>query len=234
MRMTLLKPILSISLAWTLFACDNPSSTEKAVSILPDTRATESGITGKAGDNQSVQSDKPKAEIIVKNRADYSETFINGLSALGYKKFELQDSLLIIEGRDTVHFPRTPEIGKRLVLTGKKGNLSIAVTVKRINYTTIDYTTEIVEDGKASQIKRGQANIISSFFYGAESDEHEQTGVAYLVTEYSDYRENDCYTMIRLGYEEAISPYLMGKLKKNCNGQIMDITLDNFPTLIEK
>jgi hypothetical protein len=40
--------------------------------------------------------------------------------------------------------------------------------------------------------------------------------------------------MIRLGYEEAISPYLMGKLKKNCNGQIMDITLDNFPTLIEK
>jgi len=142
--------------------------------------------------------------------------------------------LLLINNKNTSYFSETPKIGKQIVLTGRKGNLAIALTVKRTNYTTVDYKIEMVEFGKTKRFQSGKADIISSFFFGAESDESEKTGFEYLVTEFTEYKDKDCYTYIRLGYEEETGPYLLGKLKKNCNGKIMNMDLDNFTTLIEK
>ena len=136
--------------------------------------------------------------------------------------------MLLINGKDTAYFPETPKIGKQIILTGRKGNLAISLTVKRINYTTVDYKIEMVEFGKSSHNSSGQAEIISSFFLGAESNDDEKSGESYFVTEYID-RENDCYTHIRLGDETDLV-----KIIKNCNGKIKDITLDNFTTLHRK
>jgi hypothetical protein len=168
-------------------------------------------------------------EIVVKNNAAYSEHFIQGLQDLGFQKIELIDSLLIIDNKDTVLFSRTPKIGESRVYTGKKGNLAIAVTIKRINYTTVDYRIEMVEFGKANHTQTGQADIISSFFFGPESNIDEQTGVGYFVTEYTDNRANNCATQIRIGDENELA-----KIIKYCNGKIKDITLDNFTTLHQK
>lgn len=168
-------------------------------------------------------------EIVVKNNAAYSEHFIQGLQELGYQKIELIDSLLIIDNKDTVLFSRTPKIGESRVYTGKKGNLAIAVTIKRINYTTVDYRIEMIEFGKANHTQTGQADIISSFFFGPESNINEQTGVGYFVTEYTDNRANNCATHIRIGDENELA-----KIIKYCNGKIKDITLDNFTTLHQK
>ena len=148
-------------------------------------------------------------------------------------KFELKDSLLLINNKDTVYFSKTPKIGKKIVLTGIKDNIAIALTIKRINYTTIDYKIEMVEFGKTNYFKSGQADIISSFFLGTESDESEKTGIGYFVTEFIESKDKNCYTFIRLGYEET-RLYLLGNLIRNCNGKIKDISLDNFTTLIEK
>ncbi len=174
-----------------------------------------------------------ETEIVIKNKGDYSAKFIQGLKGLGYEKFELMDSVLLINGTDTAYFPEIPKIGKQIVLTGIKDNLAVVLTVNRFNYTTIDYKIEMVEFGKEGHIQSGQADIISSFFFGAESDESEKTGNVYFVTEFSEFREEDCYTYIRLGYEEETEPYLLGKIKKNCNGEIMNLNLDNF-SLFEK
>jgi hypothetical protein len=218
--------ILAILIAMNLSAC---STTLKA--------NQDSSISSKK-ENPSiakqVPSDKKETEIVVKNRADYSERFVEGLYHLGFKKIELKDSLLIINEQDTTYFPETPQIGKDIVLTAKKGDLAIAVKVKRINYTSVNYTIEMVEYGKANHKQSGSADIISSFFFGAESDESDLTGMGYFVTEFSEFKNEDCYTSIRLGYEEESGPYLLGKLIKNCNEKIMEIRLDNFPTLIEK
>lgn len=98
---------------------------------------------------------KIKTDIVVKNKVDYSENFIQGLRELGYEKFELRDSLLLINGKDTAYFPETSRIGKQMILTGRKGNLAIALTVRRINYTTVDYNIEMVEFGKSSHNQSG-------------------------------------------------------------------------------
>ena len=174
------------------------------------------------------------SKITVKDSSDYSEVFITGLEAIGYKHFELKDSFLIINDLDTALFPKTPEIGKRIVLTGKKDELAVSLMVKRLNYTTIDYTIEMVEFGKTNHLQKGRADIVSGFFLGGETDESDISGLSYFVTEFNDYGENGCYTHIRLGYEEESGPHLLGKLVKNCNGDINDADLDGFPTLTEK
>jgi hypothetical protein len=168
-------------------------------------------------------------EIVIKNKADYSEHFVKGLKELGFQKIELIDSLLIIDNKDTVLFSDTPKIGEARVYTGKQGNLAIAVTVKRSNYTTVDYQIEMVEFGKTSHTQSGQADIISSFFFGPESNINEQTGEGYFVTEYTDNRADNCATQIRIGDENDLA-----KIIKYCNGEIKDITLDNFTTLHKK
>jgi hypothetical protein len=91
----------------------------------------------------------------------------------------------------------------------------------------------MVEFGKASYNYKGQADLNPRFYFGAETDESSLSGISYLSTEFSDSRDS-CYTYIRLGREEDSGPYLLGNIKKNCNGKIQDIGLDNFPTLIEK
>lgn len=214
-------------------ACNNPATNNNSLSTPSDTIKTVS-VDSLNIEKNEVSLNKVKTEIVVKNKSDYSENFIQGLRELGYEKFELKDSLLIINGKDTSYFPETPEIGKEIVLTGRKENLAIALTVKRINYTTVDYKIEMVEFGKTSHNQSGKADIISSFFFGTESDQSEKTGNEYFVTAFTEYKDKDCYTFIRLGYEEETGPFLLGKLKKNCNGKIMDIDLDNFITLIEK
>lgn len=209
----------------TFVACHNSTSENKTISNS-DT------IVSSSTDHPTVdlqgQSNKNKTEIIVKNKTLYSEKFIQGLKEFGYKKMELIDSLLIIDNTDTITFSQTPRIGEQRVYTGRQNDLAIAVTVKRINYTTVDYKIEMVEFGKTSHNQTGQADIISGFFFGSESDANEQ-GEGYLVTEYTDSRKNNCNTQIRLSDENDLA-----KIKKSCNGKIKDITLDNFIALHRK
>src|SRR5688500_3645466 len=54
---------------------------------------------------QEVHEDQKAPEISVKNAADYSEKFLNGLKAIkGYGDFELIDSMFLINKTDTVSF----------------------------------------------------------------------------------------------------------------------------------
>lgn len=220
------KNIVAALIIISVSGCSNSQTNKKASSILVDTTKT---IT-----TDNSYTDKKETEISIKNKSDYSEKFIEGLKKLREKKIALSDSLLILNDTDTIYFPETPEIGRRITLTGKKDNLVIAVTIKRFNYTTIDYKIEITEFGKSNHTQSGKADIASSFYFGDESDVSDKTGIAYFSTEFTDIGENDCYTYIRLGYEKETGLYLLGRLIKNCNEKLLDIDLDNFPTLIEK
>lgn len=171
------------------------------------------------------------SNLIIKNEKDYSPEFLAGLRELPLENVTL-DGNLFIENKDTILFPMFPIMKKKTVLTAKKGDLAIALKLKRINQTTIDYEIEMVEFGKASETFEGQATIASTFYWGSESDENPKMGISYGVDEYVDMDE-DCYTAIRLG-KDGEKAQLLGKLIKNCNGKIQEIELDNFPTFIEK
>jgi hypothetical protein len=196
--------------------------------------------TNKAQDSNTQTPEKPvpkvrTEKIIVKNAADYSENFINKLKGFeGVNWVDLNGDLLILEQRDTISFPALPALKEKMVFTGKKGNLAVAVKLERINQTSIRYKIEMTEFGKTSEYFKGIADISPYFFMGDESDEDDETGLSYGATAYSN-EEGDCYTNIRIGQLKAgdDAPLLM-KLIKNCNGKIREIDLADFPTLRQK
>ena len=171
--------------------------------------------------------------IEIADSSDYSADFIDDLHQTGVKDVRLIGDMFIQNGGDTVYFPQYPVLGREIVLAGKKADLEITLTVRRINQTTIDYKVEMMKSNKERFSKRGQANIYPQFYLGSESDESDISGIAYMADQYEDINDS-CYTYIRLGKEEDSGSQLLGKLIMNCNGKIHDIDLDNFPTLIEK
>jgi len=176
---------------------------------------------------------KANNSVFIKDSSDYSSIFLKEIKKARIKNISLKGNVLILEKNDTVFFPNIPKIGKKTVLTAKKNELAIALTIERINQTTIDYKLEMVEFGNAIFNYRGQANLSPNFYFGSESDVSGLSGVSYFATAFSN-NQDSCYTYIRLGIEENSGPYLLGKIVKNCNGKIRDIGLDNFPTLVEK
>lgn len=180
---------------------------------------------------KEVAPEKDKATIFIKDSSDYSSNFLAALEKSGMPSYALIDSFLIIES-DTIPFPAIPKMGKKTVLTAKKETLAIALTIQRVNQTTLDYRLEMVEFGKASFHYKGQADLSSYFYLATEMDESSLSGMTYSSIEFSD-GQDACHVYIRLGKEEG-RPHLLGKLIKNCNGKLRTIDLSNFPTLVEK
>ncbi|MEE9406962.1 MAG: hypothetical protein V3V28_02685 [Polaribacter sp.] len=174
-----------------------------------------------------------KKHIFIKDSTDYSSLFLKAIETARMKTTALIDNFLILEENDTIRFPEIPSIGKKTILTAKQGQLDITLTIERINQTTIDYAIEMLEFGNVSYKSKGQADLSSHFYFGAETDTNSLSGMGYLSTEFRN-NQDSCYTHIRLGIDENSGTYLLGKLKKNYNGKIKDIELNNFPTLVEK
>ncbi|ASS49139.1 MAG: hypothetical protein A3D31_04575 [Candidatus Fluviicola riflensis] len=181
-----------------------------------------------------VKNPDKKAVVVVKNEADYSKAFLEGLrKSTGFRKFNLRDSLFIINDQDTVLFPESVKIGDEIQFTGRKDELAIALRVKRINYTTVSYVLEMVEFGNTSHNQKGTADLSSGFFLGSESIQDDE-GELYFVDEYSDEKSEACNFQIRIGRDEKRGNALFVKIAKSCNGKIRNINMDNFPMLLEK
>lgn len=175
-----------------------------------------------------------KAVVVVKNPSDYSKAFIDGLrESTSFRKFNLYDSMLVINNQDTVLFPGSIKIGDEVQFTGRKDDLAIALRIKRINYTTVSYNLEMVEFGKTNHFQKGTADLSSGFFLGSESIQGDE-GELYFVDEYSDEKSESCNFQIRIGADEKRGNALFVKMAKRCNGKIRNITMDNFPMLLEK
>ncbi|WP_264791722.1 hypothetical protein [Aureispira anguillae] len=174
-------------------------------------------------------------QIHIDNKNDYSETFISDLKTIkGLKRADLKGNRMILNEKDTFYFPPILKQKKRIVLTARKDNLAIALTIQQINQTSIKYQLEMVEFGKTSTIRKGIANLSAFFFLASETNTYEKTGVGYLATSFSD-KSKSCLTEILIGnMDDAPNKPFLVKLTANCNQGIRDINLKNFPTLREK
>jgi hypothetical protein len=172
--------------------------------------------------------------VNVKNPELYSVNFINEIKSLReFKEINLSDSFIILNHKDTVIFPDVPVVGKRITLTGYKNNLSIAVHIRRVNYTTVKYKIEMNDNVNGNYEEEGYADLSAGFILAEEIDENDFSGMSCSSYEYSD-NKGGCYLSLRLGYEVEKQNLLLGKLIKNCNGKIRNIELGDFPTLVEK
>lgn len=172
-------------------------------------------------------------ELTVSDSSDYDPHFIKSLRAnLPGGNVRLDGPRLILNKKDTAYFPEYPLIGHRYQLTAKKSELAVALTITRINQTTIDYKIEMVEFGNANHKATGQASLGMDFIEGTSSDISDFSKKPYISFQFMDEKDG-CYTYIRIGKETGRQE-LLGKLVKNCNGKLRDIAISDFPSLMEK
>jgi len=169
--------------------------------------------------------------FVVKDSNQYSQRFLEKLKASGYAiKYQLRDSMLIMNNVDTVFFPTYLTINEKIKLTGKINNRSLSLFVHRKNYTTIVFELKIFNSGQLVDEQKGEADIGTLFFLGAESDEDDKTGLAYFAAEYSKM-DSSCVLSIRIGTGD--SDQLKAKLNRKCSDEKKSIDLDDCPTLRE-
>ncbi len=220
-------------------ACQSNTSSDQKESKPKSDEKIETDLKNTIGTNEATASNesetKKLAAIFIEDKSQYSAQFISKIRSYGgIDRVDLKGDLVILDQRDSIQFPQIPKVNKRYTLTGKEGDLAIAITVKRINYTTIEYKIEMNEFGKSIKSEMGLADLSPFFFLGSESDIDDQTKESYFCTEFSGGHDS-CHLSIRIGnIEDSPERALLAKLIKNCNDKIRDIDLDNFPTLREK
>lgn len=181
---------------------------------------------------------KPSPYITIHNKNDYDTSFLNDLSTINFDSVTLIGNEMIVQRnnwKNTIDFPDIPPLGQYKVFTARKDNLAVALSIERINYTTIDYKVEMVKFGKANYTSNGKAHLNSRFFLGGESARNTNTGHMLYLTEFSSNDEGEgCYTTISIGYQAENPDILYAVLDKNCNDSLPSISNDSFKTLIEK
>ncbi len=175
------------------------------------------------------------AKLILDDTTQYSTTFVQELRVnKQVHTLELHQDTMILNQKDTILFPTIPILNRPIVLTARKDDLAIALTVKRINFTSVAYRIEMVEFGKASKVENGIADLGIFFFLGSEANTDSSTKEGYFATQYGN-TNNFCYTYLNFGNLTAHPEKpLLAQLIKNCNGKIQDLNLANFTTLREK
>ncbi len=182
-------------------------------------------------DGQEVSS-PDTAIVVIKDPTQYSRAFIQKLKAFDYSShYELRDSMLIIGRLDTAWFPTDLPLEKERILTGVKAGKEYRLAVRRISYTTVSYELKVFRSGKLYSAYKGLADLEPGFFLGAETDEDERTGSAYLSTEYYS-RTNHCDLALRIGINDQSQ--LCARVKAGCADTAKNIALSDCPTLYSK
>ncbi len=219
-------------------ACQSKTSSNQNT---PDSKPAEAiksadkKTNGVKEEPNAIESETKKlADISIADEAQYSPEFVSQIRSFGgIEQIDLEGNLVILDQKDSIQFPEIPRLNKSYTLKGKEGNLSLSMTVKRVNYTSVEYKIEMNELGKSNKSEMGLAHLSGFFFLGSESDVDDQTEESYFCTEFS-VAKDPCHLSIRIGnIEDSPDQALLAKVIKNCNGEIRDIDLDNFPTLRE-
>ena len=172
------------------------------------------------------------SSLIVLDSSFYSVSFLKSLEPQkAHWKFSLDSDKFIFNNLDTIVFPNLLPVNKEIFLTGKKGDIRINLTVKRILISTIDYKIEIIKNNNPPAIKSGLADLSPYFFVHSKTDEIDSTIYSTESTEYWDI-DGDDLTSIKVGKTRDNNKLLLGKVEYKLKS--LEINLDNCPTLIEK
>lgn len=204
------------ALALGLWSCNNKATEQDLDKIPIDTV-------------QEVPENKHRQDIIIRDKSQYGQSFIDGLS--GYDEpLQLVENYLLV-GQDTVYFPEEVPRNSKTLFKGTKDQKSFVLAVTRTNLTNLDYTFQLLDkDGRPIESRSGTAVLGSLFFLGSETDDDDETGEGYLSAEYSD-PSPDCSFAIRIGEKDG-NGKLRAKIKLHYeHNESRNIDLDDHPTL---
>jgi len=191
--------------------------------------------TNKYGDNTNINSlqtvvsgDKQKQDIYIKDKSQYDQTFIDGLSDYD-EPIKLIDNYILV-GKDTTYFPEDLSINNATTFKATKDNNKFVLTVTRTNLTNLTYNFQHTDkDNKSIDTKSGKAILGSTFFLGPEGDTD-------IDGDYGsqEYRDNgkDSWLSIRIEIGKADDSKQRAKIQYGFSDKTKkSLDLDECPTL---
>jgi hypothetical protein len=149
--------------------------------------------------NQSQSNTK----FFIKDESKYSQTFLAEfkLRHSAYQTVSLIDDTIIINNDKVGHIIITTDLPLNQQVTYEKteNGLKHVLTVKRINYSTLEYNYFEAVDGQQINKKQGTADIEPVFYFGAEGTFEDENENVYGMNEYIDNSKKDCWTYIYVG-----------------------------------
>lgn len=176
---------------------------------------------------------KKNLTVSIEDSSLYSVEFVNELDSNFenvYKSIVLEEDHLILDKRDTVYFPRKPEIGRVYVLKSSNRMWISELTIERLNQTSISYSVAFTDRLGYKIVEKGIATLKPSFMLGSETDDI--NGELYYLV----YIENvgNRSIAIRLGVEEATDSLLLARIAIKGIDRCSIIDLDKLPTYKEE
>jgi hypothetical protein len=172
--------------------------------------------------------DKQKQDIYIKDKSQYDQTFIDGLSEYN-EPIKLIDNYILV-GKDTTYFPEDLIVNKATTFKATKDNNKFVLTVTRTNLTNLIYNFQLTDkDNKSVITKSGNAILGSTFFLGPEGDNDIEG--SYGSQEYRD-NGNDSWLSIRIEIGKAVEGKQRAKIQYDFSDKTkQSLDLDECPTL---
>ena len=211
-----MKRLTFILIIGILVACTNNSiSLDKQESVSTDSAEMTNSDT-----NGIVENDNKRETIFYfKDSTKYSHEWIKEFKERhsGYTSVQLFDDTIIINNdrKDFITLPTDLPFDSEVYYELTEEGRTISLTVKRINYTTIEYSYADNDNEK-----KGLAHIEPVFYFGAEGMFEDDDGMTYGMNEYIDHSQKDCWTYIYVGMKSINKTFL----KEGCEGHLEKLT----------
>ncbi len=142
-------------------------------------------------------------KFFIGDETKYSQTFLMEFKDRHsiYETVSLIDDTIIINNDRVEHIiiptdlPLNQQVTYKKTVNGKKQVL----TVKRINYSTLEYNYYEETNGQKTNQRQGIADLEPVFYFGAEGTFEDENENIYGMNEYIDSSEKDCWTNIYVG-----------------------------------
>jgi len=174
-------------------------SFEKNDFPIPDT-------IGKVSIDMRTDSEIPK--ITIHDSSQYSSEFIKNLKDITTRRsFELIEDRIIVDNKETMEFPHYPFPGDTLYYAKEYGDLSVYLTVSRVNYTTITYKQQIFKSGAAHKTEEGLAHLNPYDIINGDgfSISEDKDGKMYWSIFFRDQKSDGCFTDIYIGSNKNLA-----------------------------
>lgn len=187
-----------------------------------DTKVKEqsnSDIVSVDKDESQKKNQSQPTQFYIKDEKQYSETFLAEFKAKHgiYETVALiNDTIIINNDRENFILIPTDLPLDRLVTYEKSSEgIKYTLTVKRINFSTLEYSYFETVNEKKENEKQGQADLEPIFYFGAEGTFEDENENVYGMNEYINSSNNDCRTLIYIGVGSIEKSFL----KQHCKSE---------------
>jgi len=148
-------------------------------------------------------SEKKATVFFIKDESKYSQIFVTEFKERHsiYETVSLIDDTIIVNNDRDGHIiiPTDLPLNQQVTYQKTDNSKKQVLTVKRINYSTLEYNYYEDTNGQKTNPREGKADLEPVFYYGAEGAFEDENENIYGMNEYIDNSEKDCWTYIYIG-----------------------------------